>query len=69
MNGIILLDNKMAENAKNFESHYNIIDLDLTKVNKNLFIPPTTVATLTSYLHHNEKEDKNCPIYKQLVNS
>ena len=67
MNGIILLDNEMTEIAKNFECHYNIIDLDLTKINKNLYIPPTTVATITNYLHHNESENKNCSIYKKLL--
>ena len=67
MNGILLTDEDMTEIAKNFSPHHNIVDLDYYKINGNLFLPPTTVASLTNYLKDREEEDPNCPIYKKLI--
>ena len=56
MNATILLDNHLAELSKNFSPHYNIVDLDYYKINKKLYIPSTTVATIANYLHTKEPE-------------
>jgi hypothetical protein len=56
MNATILIDNKLAELASAFDYHYNIVDLDYFKINKILYIPSTTVATIANYLHTKEDE-------------
>jgi len=68
MNATILLDNKMAEIAKKFSPHYNIIDID-GKVNKNLYIPSTTVATLSNFTHMREdsRSPEDDPVARKLL--
>ena len=66
MNATVLLDYKTAVMAKNFEHHFNIVDLDYYKINKWLFIPSPSIATLTTYLAIDEKTLDNDPILKKL---
>jgi len=67
INVTILLDNKMAEKAKVFDPHYNIVDLDIFKINGNLNLPNTSLITLTNYLDKKEGEVDNCSIYSKLI--
>jgi len=63
------LDVKMENMMKNFSPHYNIVDLDLFKINKNLYLPPTTMVTLSNYVVStvNTKDNKSCPVYSKLL--
>lgn len=65
----LALDLDMEKMMDNFSPEYNIIDLDYNKVNKNLYLPPTTVATVASYMVKEEEQDDECPIYKKLLES
>jgi anaerobic C4-dicarboxylate transporter len=69
MNATILLDNQMVKMADNFSAEHNIISLDYFKVNKNLYIPSTIIATLANYLNaedENKKPDKD-PVLQKIM--
>jgi len=70
MNATILLDNEMVRLADTFSPEFNIVDLDYFKVNKNLYLPSSIIATLSNYLHNedNNKVDKD-PVFEKLVST
>jgi len=67
MNVFPLHDDFMFERFKVFDPHFNILDLDLFKVNKWLYIAPPTIATMSNYLREQEPEKKDCEVYKKLL--
>ena len=67
VNVMVLLDEKMIEHAKVFGSEYSVPALDNFKVSGNLNLPKTSAITLSNYLHTEEPEDPNCPIYQRLM--
>jgi len=68
MNVVFLLDNWMAEKAENFAPYVNIVSTEYYTVNNYLFLPPPIVATISSYMMHNDNNKvKEDPVFKKLV--
>lgn len=61
-----LLDNEMAEIAHRFTPEHNIAELDYYKINGNLCLPDTTIATIANYLNDHEEDDPNCKVFQKL---
>jgi len=65
---ILLTDRKMAELAKSFNPHYNIVDLDYFKVNGNLYLPSTVMPNVANYLDMDDSEvDLKDPVLQKLI--
>ena len=56
------------DKAKNLSPHHNIVDVGYYKINKNLYLSPTTVLNISNYImSDDEEEDPECPIYQELL--